>query len=80
MLADGLRYAGVGFQFLAEAGLLAGGGYWLDQRLGTRPFGIAVGAMLGVAYATYSMVRQLGRIEAKAAASEDDPDRGGKAR
>lgn len=50
------RYAGLGFQFVASMGVLGLLGYWLDGRLGTRPWLMIVGIFLGAAGGFYSLL------------------------
>ena len=41
------RYAGLGFQFVATLALCGGLGWWLDSKLGWKPWLLVTGVMLG---------------------------------
>ncbi|MEQ8766765.1 MAG: AtpZ/AtpI family protein [Planctomycetota bacterium] len=62
-LMVGLRYMGVGFGFMAEAGLVAALGWWLDGRFGTAPWLLVAGTMIGVTLATISLVKNIERLD-----------------
>lgn len=47
------QYIGIGFTFILVLGLFAGGGYLLDQVLGTLPLFLLVGLGLGFAGVLY---------------------------
>jgi len=52
------RVTTVGFEYVAAVagfGLL---GWWIDSRWGTKPWGVLIGAALGLTGATYNLVRQ----------------------
>jgi F0F1-type ATP synthase assembly protein I len=75
MLVAGLRYAGVGIQFVAEAGVVTALGWWGDSKLGTTPWLVSIGAMLGVALATTSLIRSLGALESASKATQKNENR-----
>lgn len=52
------RTLGLGFQFAASVAVLTLGGYWLDGRVGSLPLFTILGALLGFAGGTYSLVRR----------------------
>ena len=52
------RYSGVGIEFAAALAGFALVGYWIDRRYGTDPWGIVIGAALGLIGGTYNLVRQ----------------------
>jgi F0F1-type ATP synthase assembly protein I len=56
-LGDLGRHAGLGFQFAAVLALFALGGWWLDEELGTRPWLLVLGCLLGAVGATIALVR-----------------------
>lgn len=58
-----LRYTGIGFQFLAMLGVPGALGYWLDTRLGTMPWLLLTGSLLGGAAAMIVVVREVLRAE-----------------
>lgn len=70
MMIAALKYAGVGFQFVTEAGLCALAGWWADRKFDTSPWFISAGAMFGVTIATISLVRSLDRLEKKPGTTE----------
>jgi ATP synthase protein I len=56
---DASQYAGVGIQFAAGILLFTFAGRWLDGRLGTSPWLLLLGVMLGFALSTFWIYRQL---------------------
>ena len=53
------RYSGVGLQFAATIGVFAFGGYWLDGKLGSEPWLLIVGVLLGFVLGLYSMTKKV---------------------
>lgn len=53
------QFAGVGFQFAGAILLFLFAGRWLDGKLGTEPWLLLTGVMVGAAAGFYSMYRQL---------------------
>lgn len=53
------RYAGVGLQFALSILLFLYAGQWIDRRLGSSPWGVLAGVILGASAAFYSMYRRL---------------------
>lgn len=53
------RYAGVGLQFAVSVVLFVYAGQWLDRRLGTAPWFLLAGAIVGASAAFYSMYHRL---------------------
>ena len=45
-----------GFEFAGAVVLCGGIGYWLDDRFGWKPWGMVVGAMVGVAAGMYRLI------------------------
>lgn len=58
-----LAYSGAGFSFAAIVGLMAYGGYKLDEWLGTAPWLLVACAMAGVAVATWDLIRTVNALE-----------------
>ncbi len=75
---DGMQaagpYIGLGVQIAASMAVFAGGGYALDRWLGTSPWGILVGATLGMVGIVFLIVRV-----AREADAESKRKRGGQA-
>ena len=63
--ASGLReagpYLGIGSSMAASVLLGLGAGYWLDGKLGTRPFLFLLGGLLGILAALLPVYRLVGR-------------------
>ena len=53
------RVAGVGLQFAGAIVLFLFAGRWLDGRLGTEPWFLLLGVMVGAAAGFWSLYRQL---------------------
>jgi F0F1-type ATP synthase assembly protein I len=70
------RYAGAGTQFALTFLAFGACGWWLDGRLGTGPWLMIAGIMLGATGAFYSLVRQLGptRRDSGARSTDDQHD------
>ena len=58
---SGLEFAGLGFQFAAAIILFLLLGKWLDDKLGTDPWLLVTGVIVGAAGGFYSMYRKLTR-------------------
>lgn len=58
---SGLEFAGLGFQFAAAIILFLLLGKWLDDKLGTDPWLLVAGVIIGAAGGFYSMYRKLMR-------------------
>jgi ATP synthase protein I len=56
---EAARVMGVGLQFAAAIVLFLLLGQWLDERLGTEPWLLIAGVMVGAAGGFYSLYRQL---------------------
>lgn len=46
--SPGMRFAGLGIEIAAAVGLLSLLGWWIDGRLGSAPWGLVIGAMVGL--------------------------------
>jgi ATP synthase protein I len=55
---SGLRLAGVGIEFAAAVAGLTLLGYWIDRRFGSAPWGVLIGAAIGLVGGTYNLIRQ----------------------
>jgi F0F1-type ATP synthase assembly protein I len=52
-----MRYAGLGIELAAAVGLLSLVGWWIDGRFGTAPWGLVVGAVVGLVGGMANLVR-----------------------
>lgn len=73
-----LSTIGLAFVFALMMGF--GAGYWLDQRLGTRPWLSLLGFALGLAAGVLNVVRTMRVASAPSPAGSEDPGREGRAR
>lgn len=55
----GLELAGVGLEFAAAVAGLTLAGYWIDQKLGSEPWGVLIGAFVGIVGGTYNLLREV---------------------
>jgi F0F1-type ATP synthase assembly protein I len=55
--SSGLALMGAGLEMAAVVGLLATGGWWLDQRWGTGPWLMVAGLAVGLVGETYKIWR-----------------------
>jgi F0F1-type ATP synthase assembly protein I len=53
-----VRYSGVGLELAGATAGLALIGYWVDGRFGTRPWGVVIGAILGLVGGLYNLIRE----------------------
>ena len=53
-----LRYAGIGFEFVAALAVFAFIGYWVDRKWDTGPWGLVGGAVLGLVGGMYNLIRE----------------------
>lgn len=56
---EGAQFIGVGLQFAGSILLFLFAGRWLDERLGTEPWLLLLGTLVGAAAGFYSLYRQL---------------------
>jgi len=73
--SDFVRYAGLGLQFAGTFLVFGAIGYWLDGRLGTRPWLMIVGIALGASGAFWSMVRKVPPARGSSRHGGDGPGR-----
>ncbi|MFH0983728.1 MAG: AtpZ/AtpI family protein [Planctomycetota bacterium] len=52
-----MRYAGVGIDCAAAMAGFALIGYWIDRHYQTKPWGLVIGAVLGLVGGTYNLIR-----------------------
>lgn len=63
LVASWLRQATAVFEFLAAIGLGGFIGQRLDEREGTRPWGLLAGLLIGMGAGLYLMLRETKRLE-----------------
>jgi len=68
-----IRHSGIGIEFAAAVAGFALVGYWVDRHYGTNPWGVVVGAALGIVGATYNLIRA--SLAAFAEASREDNEK-----
>lgn len=51
------RSSGIGIEFAAVVGVFALIGHWLDLKFDSSPWGVVVGAALGLIGGTYNLIR-----------------------
>lgn len=51
------KYSALGLEMGIGVAMGAGGGNWLDERFGTKPWGLAVGFVIGIGAACTSAMR-----------------------
>jgi len=65
-----VRLSGVGVEFAGAVAGLALVGYWIDSKYDSRPWGVLIGAALGLIGGTYNLIRE------SLAAFREEKDRG----
>lgn len=58
---SGLKYVGLGLQLAATVGLFTWLGWWLDQRYGWKPWGMACCGLFGIVAGLYHFVKESSR-------------------
>lgn len=53
-----IRYSGVGIEFVAAVGGFAAVGFWIDRHYDSGPWGLVIGAALGLIGGTYNLIRE----------------------
>lgn len=56
--ASWARLSGIGFELVAAVAVFTLIGYWWDRHFQTGPWGLLVGALLGVVGGMYNLIRQ----------------------
>ncbi|MDY7091847.1 MAG: AtpZ/AtpI family protein [Acidobacteriota bacterium] len=55
---QGLRFAGLGIEFAAAVAGLTLVGYWVDHHFGSSPWGVLIGAAIGIIGGMRNMIRE----------------------
>ena len=53
-----LRFSGIGVEFVAAIAGFTLVGYWVDRHWDTKPWGLVIGAVLGLLGGMYNMIRE----------------------
>ena len=53
-----LRFSGIGIEFVAAIAGFALVGYWVDRHWDTKPWGLVIGAVLGLLGGMYTLIRE----------------------
>ncbi len=53
-----VRYAGVGIEFAAAVAGFTLVGFWIDRHYDSRPWGVLIGAFLGLTGGMYNLIRE----------------------
>lgn len=68
------RWGAIGFEFGIYVALFFLGGLWVDGKFGSRPWGAAVGALVGVALGMFMLIRRVsGATSDTSGAGRDTP-------
>lgn len=52
-----MKLSGIGIEFAAAVGGFALVGFWVDLKFQTKPWGVLIGAVLGLTGATYNLIK-----------------------
>lgn len=73
-----VRLSGIGVELLAAIAGFTLIGYWLDRKFDTEPWGLLIGALLGVIGGMYNVIRQALRATREAGSGHKTTDGDGK--
>ena len=65
-----IRHSGAGLELAGATAGLVLGGFWVDGKFGTRPWGLLVGVFIGIVGGLYNLVRD-SMLAAREAQRED---------
>ena len=63
VVRDSAPYLGIGTSLAVTVLLGIGGGYWLDSRLGTKPWFLMLGGVLGLGIALYQFFKTVAGLK-----------------
>lgn len=69
-----MALAGLGFELVAAIAGFAFVGYWIDRHYETTPWGLVVGAILGIVGGLYNFIRSALRATGTDAGDQRRPD------
>ncbi|MGH9380364.1 MAG: AtpZ/AtpI family protein [Thermoanaerobaculia bacterium] len=67
------RYSGLGMELVGAVAALAAVGYWLDRRFDSSPWGVFVGAGIGIVGGMWNLIR-VGLQASREESSETDAE------
>ena len=73
-----VRLSGIGVELVAAIAGFTLIGYWLDRKFDTEPWGVLIGAILGVIGGMYNVIRQALNATREAASGNKTADGDGK--
>ena len=73
LFSDYSRYSSVGIQFGVYLLFFIFGGYWLDQKLGTSPWLLISGVLVGFSSGLYSLMKRFPISKRRKATPPDPP-------
>lgn len=76
--SPGMRYAGLGIELAAAVGLLSLLGWWIDGRFGSEPWGLLIGAMVGLIGGMVILLRSAFSAVGPSAGGRGGADGGGR--
>lgn len=76
--SPGMRYAGLGIELAAAVGLLSLLGWWIDGHFGTAPWGLVIGAMVGLIGGMANLLRSAFSAVGPSAGGRGGADGGGR--
>jgi F0F1-type ATP synthase assembly protein I len=70
-----LKFSGIGFELVAAVAGFAFVGWWIDRKQGTAPWGLLIGAGLGMVGGLYNLIRASMAASREAAGGADRDER-----
>jgi len=72
------RYSGIGFELIGAVGALSLFGYWIDRHFGTTPWGLIIGALIGIIGGLWNLIREALIMSRESTQARHDGDSGGR--